>query len=68
MLCLEIGEDKFTKTLRALVTQYADKPIRTRDVEKVAEQESQQQLTPFFARWLDGTGAPQFVDNTPFID
>ena len=62
MLRWEIGEDNFTKTLRALVTQYADKPIRTRDVEKVAEQESQQQLTAFFAQWLDGTGAPQFVD------
>jgi aminopeptidase N len=62
MLRWEIGEDNFTKTLRALITQYADKPIRTRDVEKVAEQESQQQLTAFFAQWLDGTGAPQFVD------
>ena len=62
MLRWEIGEDNFSKTLRALVTQYSDKPIRTRDVEKVAEQESQQQLTAFFAQWLDGTGAPQFVD------
>jgi aminopeptidase N len=62
MLRWEIGEDNFSKTLRALVTQYSTKPIRTRDVEKVAEQESQQQLTAFFAQWLDGTGAPQFVD------
>jgi hypothetical protein len=62
MLRWEIGDDNFTKTLRALITQYSDKPIRTRDVEKVAEQESQQQLTPFFAQWLDGTGAPQFVN------
>jgi tetratricopeptide (TPR) repeat protein len=62
MLRWEVGEDNFTKTLRALVTQYADKPIRTRDVEKVAEQESQQQLTAFFAQWLDGTGAPQFLN------
>jgi aminopeptidase N len=62
MLRWEIGDDSFTKTLRALVTQYADKPIRTRDVERVAEQQSQQQLTAFFAQWLDGTGAPQFVD------
>jgi aminopeptidase N len=62
MLRWEIGDDNFTKTLRALVTQYADKPIRTRDVERVAEQETQQQLTAFFAQWLDGTGAPQFVD------
>ncbi len=62
MLRWEIGDDNFNKTLKALVTQYADKPIRTRDVEKVAEQESQQQLTAFFAQWLDGTGAPQFAD------
>jgi aminopeptidase N len=62
MLRWEIGEENFSKTLRALVTQYSSKPIRTRDVEKVAEQESQQQLTAFFAQWLDGTGAPQFVD------
>ena len=62
MLRWEIGEENFSKTLRALVTQYSAKPIRTRDVERVAEQESQQQLTAFFAQWLDGTGAPQFVD------
>jgi aminopeptidase N len=62
MLRWEIGEDNFSKTLRALITQYSSKPIRTRDVEKVAEQESQQQLTAFFAQWLDGTGAPQFVN------
>ena len=62
MLRWEIGDDNFNKTLRAIVTQYAEKPIRTRDVERIAEQESQQQLTAFFAQWLDGTGAPQFVD------
>jgi aminopeptidase N len=62
MLRWEIGDENFTKTLRAIITQYADKPIRTRDVERVAEQQSQQQLTAFFAQWLDGTGAPQFQD------
>ena len=62
MLRWEVGEENFSKTLRALVTQYSSKPIRTRDVERVAEQESQLQLTAFFAQWLDGTGAPQFVN------
>src|SRR6201994_344746 len=62
MLRWEMGDDNFFKTLKAIVSQYSDKPIRTRDVEKVAEQESQQQLTAFFAQWLDGTGAPQFVN------
>jgi aminopeptidase N len=62
MLRWEIGDDNFTKFLRAMITQYGDKPSRTRDVEKVAEEQSQQQLTAFFAQWLDGTGAPAFVD------
>jgi aminopeptidase N len=62
MLRWEVGEDNFLKTLKAIISQYSDKAIRTRDVEKVAEQQSQLQLTAFFAQWLDGTGAPQFVD------
>jgi aminopeptidase N len=62
MLRWEVGDDNFTKILRAMITQYGDKPMRTRDVEKVAEEQSQQQLTAFFAQWLDGTGAPQFAD------
>ena len=62
MLRWEVGEDNFTKVLRALISQYGEKPTRTRDVEKVAEEQTQQQLTAFFAQWLDGTGAPQFVD------
>jgi tetratricopeptide (TPR) repeat protein len=28
----------------------------------VAESQSQQQLTPFFAQWIDGTGAPRFTN------
>jgi aminopeptidase N len=62
MLRWEIGDDAFNKTLKAILTQYGGKPIRTSDVEKVAEAQSQQQLTPFFAQWLNGTGAPQFTD------
>jgi aminopeptidase N len=62
MLRWEIGDDNFSKTLKALITDYGDKPTRTRDVEKVAEQQSQQQLAAFFAQWLDGTGAPAFAN------
>jgi hypothetical protein len=32
---------------------------------KVAEAQSQQQLTPFFAQWIDGTGAPSSPTSTP---
>jgi aminopeptidase N len=62
MLRWEVGDANFDKILKAILTQFADKPIRMRDVRRIAEAQSQQQLTPFFAQWLDGTGAPQFKD------
>jgi hypothetical protein len=63
MLRWEMGDDVFTQFLRATLTQYADKGIRTSQIQKVAEDTSHLQLTPFFSQWLDGTGAPQFTDN-----
>jgi Peptidase family M1 domain/Tetratricopeptide repeat len=62
MLRWEVGDDSFIKILRATLSQFTDKGIRTSDFEKVSEAQSQQQLTPFFAQWLDGTGAPAFVN------
>jgi hypothetical protein len=62
MLRWEVGEDSFLKILRGALSQYTDKGIKTTDFEKVAEAQSQQQLTPFFAQWLDGTGAPTFTN------
>ena len=62
MLRFEMGDELFTKTLQALLTKFADKPVKTSDVEQVAESTSQMNLTPFFAQWLDGTGAPEFKD------
>jgi tetratricopeptide (TPR) repeat protein len=62
MLRWEVGQDSFLKILRAGIAQFTDKSIKTSDFEKLAEAQSQQQLTPFFAQWLDGTGAPQFTN------
>lgn len=62
MLRWEVGEDSFDKILRAVNADYKDKGIRTSEFERLAEAQSQQQLTPFFAEWLDGTGAPQFTN------
>ncbi|MGC2298509.1 MAG: M1 family aminopeptidase [Acidobacteriaceae bacterium] len=62
MLRWEVGDDSFEKILRAALSQYKDKGIRTGEFERVAEEQSQQQLTPFFSEWLDGTGAPEFTD------
>ncbi|HWG20310.1 MAG TPA: M1 family aminopeptidase, partial [Terracidiphilus sp.] len=62
MLRWEVGQDSFINILRAALSQYTDKPITTGDFEKIAEAQSQQQLTPFFSQWLNGTGAPDFTD------
>ena len=62
MLRWELGDEAFKKTLRGILSEFSGKSVRTSDVEKVAEAQSQQQLTPFFAQWLSGTGAPQFDD------
>jgi len=62
MLRWEIGDKAFLATLKGALSQYADGSMRTTDFVKVAEAQSQQQLTAFFAQWIDGTGAPQFTD------
>ncbi|SFS15566.1 Tetratricopeptide repeat-containing protein [Granulicella pectinivorans] len=64
MLRWEMGDDNFNKFLKTLLTQYADKGIRSSNVQTVAiataGDESRDNLAPFFAQWLDGTGAPAF--------
>jgi tetratricopeptide (TPR) repeat protein len=62
MLRWEMGDEVFNKFLRTLLTQYADKSIHTSNVESVAQAQSNLELTPFFAQWLDGTGAPSFTN------
>jgi hypothetical protein len=62
MLRWEMGNETFTKFIRNLLSDYTDKGVRSRDVEDVAEKISNLQLEPFFAQWIDGTGAPQFTD------
>ena len=61
MLRWELGDAMFKKVLQGALSQYTDKGMRSSDFEKVAEAVSQQQLLPFFAQWVDGTGAPNFV-------
>ena len=63
MLRWEIGDKAFLATLRAALSQYAGGSIRAADFEKLAEAESQQPLTAFFALWVDGIGAPHFSNN-----
>ena len=62
MLRYVIGDENFKKMLATVLSTHKDASISTRELEKIAEGASQQQLTSFFAQWLDGTGAPQFTN------
>jgi aminopeptidase N len=62
MLRWVLGDQAFLPALRGALSQFTDKSVRTADFEHALEAASQQQLTPFFAQWVDGTGAPQFVN------
>ena len=62
MLRGEVGDKVFLDILKGALSQYTDQSIRTEDFEKVAESQSQKQLMPFFAQWIDGTGAPKFTN------
>jgi aminopeptidase N len=60
MLRWVIGDDAFFKTLQAMAKDDASKTISTAQFQKLAEKTSKQQLTYFFAQWVDSTGVPQF--------
>jgi len=62
MLRWEVGDKAFLNTLKGVLSQFTDGSVRGLDLTKVAEAQSQQQLTAFFAQWVDGTGAPQFTN------
>jgi len=62
MLRGEVGDKAFLDILKGTLSQYTDGSLRSQDIVKVAESQSQQQLTAFFAQWIDGTGAPKFTN------
>ncbi len=65
MLRWIIGDDAFKKTLHTVTDQFANKPIATEDLRKVAEGAGGQNLQGFFIQWLESTGAPEFkIDYT----
>ncbi len=63
MLRWEIGDDAFKRMLQSVLTTYKDKSITSSELEKVAQaQGPNENLTAFFAQWVNGTGAPQFTN------
>ena len=63
MLRWVIGDEAFRKTLRSMVEQYAWKSITADEFQRLAEKASKQELTFFFAQWVNSTGVPQFKRN-----
>jgi aminopeptidase N len=62
MLRWVMGDEGFKTMLREFLKQHADSAVKTSQLEKSAETVSKLNLEPFFAQWLDGTGAPDFSD------
>src|ERR1700739_2024834 len=62
MLRWEVGDKPFLAIMKGTLSQFTDKPLRAADPENVAEEQTQERLTPFFSQWVDGTGAPTFTN------
>jgi tetratricopeptide (TPR) repeat protein len=60
MLRWVIGDQAFENTLRTMAQQYAWKSISADQFQRLAEKASKQDLTYFFAQWVNSTGVPQF--------
>jgi tetratricopeptide (TPR) repeat protein len=60
MLRETIGKDKFDQLLRATLAQYRGKSISIDDFERLTSQIAEQNMRFFFARWVEGTGVPEF--------
>jgi aminopeptidase N len=56
-----IGEQKFNQLMRQFLAQYRGKNASIDDFEKLATQIAGQPMRYFFARWVEGTGVPEFA-------
>jgi aminopeptidase N len=55
-----LGEDKFNKLIRTFLDRYRDKAASIDDFEKLTNEIAGQPMRYFFARWVEGTGVPEF--------
>jgi aminopeptidase N len=60
MLRDTMGKENFDKLLRTFLEQYRGRSASIDDFEKVATQVAGTNLRFFFARWVEGTGVPEF--------
>ena len=56
-----LGDQKFGQLLKTYLQQYRGKNASIDDFEKLATQVAGQNMRYFFARWVEGTGVPEFT-------
>jgi aminopeptidase N len=56
-----LGEAKFDQLLRTFLNNYRGKNASIDDFEKLATQVAGEPMRYFFARWVEGTGVPEFT-------
>jgi tetratricopeptide (TPR) repeat protein len=56
-----LGREKFDNLLRTLVEQYRGKSVSIDDFERLASKLADTNMRYFFARWVEGTGVPEFA-------
>jgi aminopeptidase N len=61
MLRETIGKEKFDVLLRTLFEQYRGKSVSIDEFERLATQQVGTNMRYFFARWVEGTGVPEFT-------
>ncbi|MEJ7617560.1 MAG: M1 family aminopeptidase [Pyrinomonadaceae bacterium] len=61
MLRDTVGKEKFDQLLRTMLQQYRGRSISVDEFEKLTAQVAGQDLRYFFARWVEGTGVPEFA-------
>jgi hypothetical protein len=61
------GDQKFNQLLRTFLEQYRGKNASIDDFEKLSTQIAGQPMRYFFARWVEGTGVPEFQTDYQII-
>lgn len=56
-----LGEQKFNALLRTFLNEYRGKNASIDDFEKLSSRIAGKDLRYFFARWVEGTGVPEFT-------
>ena len=58
-----LGTQKFDQLMREFLQQYRGKSASIDDFEKLSSKVAGQNLRYFFARWVEGTGVPEFTSD-----